>query len=88
MANETTNVVVIKEVIIYARFIGHQNKVKTTFTGMIGVADGCAATITMTWESSRNFFEKHHLDLYHKIVAFGSDVVSLMINREMVYQLS
>ena len=45
MADETTDVAVVKEVIVYARFLGHQNKVKTAFIGMIGVADGFAATI-------------------------------------------
>ena len=78
MVDETTDVAVIKEVIVYARFLGHKNKVKTGFTGIIGVADGCAATIMGVLTQ---LCEKNHLDLNHKIVALGSDGASVMIGR-------
>ena len=76
MADETTDVAVIKEVIVYARFLSKQRKIKTAFIGMIGIPDGCAATIMGVLTK---ICDDNNLDLKHKMVAFGSDGASVMI---------
>ena len=78
MADETTDVAVIKDVIFYARFLDKQRKVRTAFIGMVEVADGCAATIMGVLTK---LCEDNELDLEHKLVAFGSDGASVMIGR-------
>lgn len=45
MADETTDVAVIKEVIVYARFMGNKRKIKITFLSIVEVNDGRAITI-------------------------------------------
>ena len=76
MADKTTDVAVIKEVIVYARFLSKQRKIKTAFIGMIGIPDGCAATIIGVLTK---ICDDNNLDLKHKMVAFGSDGASVMI---------
>jgi hypothetical protein len=73
MADKTTDVAVIKEVIVYARFLDKQRKVRTAFIGIVEVADGCAATIMGVLTK---LCEDNQLDLEHKLVAFGSDGAS------------
>ena len=52
ICDETTNVAIVKEVIIYARYLGHDRKVCTSFIGMIGVADSTARTILVALHCS------------------------------------
>ena len=78
MADETTDVAVIKEVIIYARFLSKQRKIKTAFIGMIRIPDSCAATIMGVLTK---ICDDNNLDLEHKMVAFGSDGASVMIGQ-------
>ena len=65
MCDETTDVAVVKEVIIYARFIGTME-----------VADGTAKTILAALQL---FCDREHLDVRNKLVAFGSDGAAVMI---------
>ena len=76
MADETTDVAVIMEVIVYARFLSKQRKIKMAFIGMIGIPDGCAATIMGVLTK---ICDDDNLDLEHKMVAFGRDGASVMI---------
>ena len=79
MADETiVHVAVVKEVIVFARFLGEGRKVRTAFIGMIGVTDVCASTIMGV---IINICEDNQLDLEHKLVAFGIDGASVMIDR-------
>ena len=78
MCDETTDVAVIKEVIIYmyARYLGSDRKVCTSFIGMMEVADGTAKTIVAALQL---LCDREHLDVGNKLVAFGSDGAAVMI---------
>ena len=45
MCDETTNIAVVKEVIIYAHYLGSDRNVCTSFVGMMEGSDGTAKTI-------------------------------------------
>ena len=76
MCDETTDVAVIKEVIIYSRYVGRDSKVSTSFIGMVEVTDGCATSILA---AIQQLCDREHLDIDHKLVAFGSDGAAVMI---------
>ena len=76
LIDETTDVAVINELIIYARYLGSDRKVHTSFLGIIEIPDGCAQTIL---SAIRELCEKYELDLSGKLVAFGSDGAAVMI---------
>ena len=76
ICDETTDVAIVKEVIIYARYLGRDRKVCTSFIGMIEVADGTARTILVTLQL---LCDREHLDIQNKLVAFGSDGAAVMI---------
>ena len=76
MCDETTDVAVVKEVIIYARYLGRDRKVCTSFLGMMEVSDGTAKSILTAIEK---LCEQNNLDLKNKLIAFGSDGAAVMI---------
>ena len=78
MVDETTYVAVTKEVILYARYLGKDRKVQTSFIAMEEVADGRADTIMRVLKKVCN---DHHLDIERKLVAFGSDGAAVMIGQ-------
>ena len=45
MIDETTDVAVVKEVIVYARYLDQKRKVQTSFIAMEEIPDGCTDTI-------------------------------------------
>ena len=75
MCDETTDVAVVKEVIIYARFLG-SDRMCTSFIGTMEVADGTAKTILAALQL---LCDREHLDVRNKLVAFGSDGAAVMI---------
>ena len=76
MCDETTDVAVVKEVIIYARYLNSNRGVCTAFIGLMEVSDGTAKTILAALQ---NLCEQQHLDIENKLVAFGSDGAAVMI---------
>lgn len=76
MLDETTDVVVTKEVIVYAHYLGKDSKVQTSFIAMEEVADCRADTIMRVLKKVCN---DNHLDIERKLVAFGSDRAAVMI---------
>lgn len=76
LVDETTDVAVINELIVYARYLGSDRKVYTSFLGLIEIPDGCAQTIL---SALRELCEKYELDLAGKLVAFGSNGAAVMI---------
>lgn len=76
MCDETTDVTVVKEVIVYAHFLGKDRKVCTDFVGMMEVTDGTAKTI---FTAIQQLCEREHLDIHCKLVAFGSDGAAVMV---------
>lgn len=78
MCDETTDVAIRNEVIVYARYLGTgtDREVCTSFIGMVEVPDGCATTILAVLQE---LCEKEHLDIDHKLAAFGSDGAAVMI---------
>ena len=76
MCNETTDVAVKKEVIIYACYLGKDRKVQTSSISMMKVTDGRAITILA---AIHQLCQHENIDLDHKLVAFGSDGAAVMI---------
>lgn len=52
MCDETTDVAVVKEVIIYARYLGSDRKVCTSFIGMMEVSIGTARKFWVHFNNS------------------------------------
>ena len=77
MADETTDVSVIKEVIVYARYLNSNREIQTAFIGMVEVKDGTASSIMAALEKVCNNCGVN----LKKLVAFGSDGASVMIGR-------
>ena len=76
MADYTIDVAIIKEMIVYARFLG---KDRAIHTGMVGIADSCAISIMSVLQKLR---EENEIDIKNKLVAFGSDGgASVMVGR-------
>lgn len=75
LCDETTDVAVKKELIVYARYLDKDRKVRTSFTGMLEVPDGCATTILA---AIQQLCEQEGLDLDNKLAAFGSDGAAVM----------
>ena len=76
MCDETTDVAVVKEVIIYARYLGSDRKVCTSFISMMEVVDGTAKTILAALQL---LCDREYLDVRNKLVPFGSDGAAVMI---------
>ena len=77
MADETTDVAVIKEVIVYARYLNSNREIQTAFIGMVEVKEGTASAIMAALEKVCNNCGVN----LKKLVAFGSDGASVMIGR-------
>ena len=67
MRNETTDVAVVKEVIIFARYLGIDRKLCTAFIGMMDVSDGTAKSIVAALQ------KQELIDIDNKLVTIGSD---------------
>ena len=76
MCDETTDISVSKEVIVYARYLNSDRKVCTSFVGMIEISDGTAKTIL---NALKRLCERENLDMANKLAAFGSDGAAVMI---------
>ena len=66
MADETTDIAIIKEVIVYAWFLGKDRRIRTAFIAMIGIPDSCAISIMGVLQK---LCEDNQLDLEHKHLA-------------------
>lgn len=78
MTDETTDVAVVKEVVIYVRYLDQQRQIRTAFVGTVEACNGEANTIK---NILTEFCLDNNLDLEHKFVAFGSDGAPVMIGR-------
>lgn len=76
MCDETTDVAIKKELIVYAHYLGSDRQVHTAFIGMVEVPDGCAKTL---FDALNRLCEDESLDIKNKLVAFGSDGAAVMI---------
>ena len=76
MADEITDIAIIKVVIVYAPFLGKDRRIRTAFIGMVGIPDGCAISIMGVLQK---LCEDNQLDLENK--AFGSDGAAVMVGR-------
>ena len=76
MCDETTDVAIKKELIMYARYLGPDKNICTSFIGMMEIKDGCAKTIL---SAIHELCEQKDLDIDRKLVAFGSDGAAVMI---------
>ena len=45
IVDETTNIAVVKDVVVYARYLDQKRKVRTSFIAKKEAVDGCAETI-------------------------------------------
>ena len=74
MVDESTNVSVTKNLILYATFV-ERRKAKTAYVGLLEAEDGNAYTIT---ECILNLLRKWDLDI-KKMMGFGSDGAFVMV---------
>lgn len=77
MIDETTDVAVLKQLVIYARYIT-DSAVQTRFLGMLNIPDGTALTIV---EAGTKFCDDWNLDINQKLCGLGSDGASVMLGR-------
>lgn len=77
MIDETTDVAVLKQLVIYARYITDSG-VQTRFLGMLNIPDGTALTIV---EAVTKFCDDWNLDINQKLCGLGSDGASVMLGR-------
>ena len=73
MCDETTDVAIKKELIMYARYLGPDKNICTSFIGMMEIKDGCALS------AIHELCKQKDLDIDRKLVAFGSDGAAVMI---------
>ncbi|XP_078581210.1 zinc finger protein 862-like [Branchiostoma floridae x Branchiostoma japonicum] len=77
MIDETTDVAVTKQLIIYARYLTEKHKVKTSFLGIVAIDDGKADTIVAAIQA---FLTSVDLDI-NRMAGFGSDGAAVMVGR-------
>lgn len=78
LIDETTDISIVKQMTLMARYFTPNMELKTTFLELIDLPDGKADTI-MT--SLKNFFTTHQLDT-SRLIGFGSDGASVMVGRK------
>ena len=77
LIDETTDIAIIKEMVIYARFINLDAQIQTAFLRIVELANGFAVTIE---EALMTFLDKYSIPLSH-LVGFGSDGASVMMGK-------
>ena len=77
LIDETTDRAIIKEMVIYVRFINLDAQIQTAFLRIVELANGFAVTIE---ETLMTFLDKYSIPLSH-LVGFGSDGASVMIGK-------
>ena len=77
MIDETTDVAVMKQLVIYAKYI-ENGAVQTRFLSMIQIRNGTASTIV---EAVTKFCEEWNLDI-KKMCGLGSDGASVMLGKK------
>ena len=75
MIDETTDVAVNKQLVIYGRYI-QVGEVQTWFLSMIHIHDGTASTIV---EALTKFCDEWNLDIKEKLCGLGSNGASVML---------
>ena len=75
LIDETTDVSVTKQIIIYCRFLTN-GEVSTRFLGIVTLFHGTAITIT---DALLQFCAKMELDIHRQLVALVSDGASVML---------
>ena len=77
LIDETTDVSVVKQMIVYGRYLS-AGEATTKFLGVVELFDGTATTIA---DALLQFCEKLELDTRRKLVGLGSDGKSVMLGR-------
>ena len=75
MIDETTDVAVMKQLVLYGRFI-HDGAVQTLFLQIVQIPDGTAVTIV---DTVKKFCDEWNLDIKRKLCGLGSDGASVML---------
>ena len=78
LCDETTDVAVKKELIVYARYLNSDRQICTSFISLLEVPNGTASTI---FSALQKLCEEEGFDIDGKLVAFGSDGAAVMIGR-------
>ncbi|XP_069110144.1 zinc finger protein 862-like [Argopecten irradians] len=78
LIDETTDIAVLKQMTVMARFMTPEMKVRTAFLGLVDLPDGKADTIMAALET---FFRENELPL-NKLIGMGSDGASVMVGRK------
>ncbi len=77
LIDETTDVSVINEMVIYSRFITSEGEIRTVFLKIVELPNGCAETIE---QALIKYLESCSLPM-QRLVGFGSDGASVMTGR-------
>nr|XP_006811542.1 PREDICTED: zinc finger protein 862-like [Saccoglossus kowalevskii] len=81
LIDETTDVAVMKQLIIYDKHLQTNGTTKVSFLGTVEVQDRKAETITT---AIKTFTEEHNIILDGKLAGFGSDGASVMVSSFMI----
>ena len=77
MIDESTDIAVLKEMVIYARYVTHKVEICTTFLKIVKLKDGMAETIE---EAVVAYLESKSIPMF-RLVGFGSDGATVMTGR-------
>ena len=77
LIDETTDIAIVKEMVIYARFINSDTQAQTVFLKITELTNGRAETIE---EALMTYLDKCSIPLSH-LVGFGSDEASVMTGK-------
>ncbi|KAE8293775.1 hypothetical protein D5F01_LYC06711 [Larimichthys crocea] len=77
LIDETTDIAVAKQLIIYGRYLTETHEVRTSFLAIQDIADGQAITIVAAIKA---FLSSADLDI-NKMAGFGSDGAAVMVGR-------
>ncbi|XP_006824225.1 zinc finger protein 862-like [Saccoglossus kowalevskii] len=78
MVDETTDISILKQLIMYAKYTDKEGNAKTSFVHISDIFDGKAETIET---AIVNFCEKNMFLLNSKMAALGSDGASVMVGK-------
>ncbi|XP_070538588.1 E3 SUMO-protein ligase KIAA1586-like [Ptychodera flava] len=79
LIDETTDISIMKQLIIYSKYLLKSGESKVSFLGIEEVCDGRAETLT---ECVKTFAERHGIVLNGRLCGLGRDGAAVMIGKK------
>ncbi|XP_078000900.1 zinc finger protein 862-like [Glandiceps talaboti] len=79
LIDETTDVAILKQMILYSKYMVANGDTKVSFLGMIEVPDGTASTLK---NAVTTFADENGIQLTNRLAGFGSDGAAVMVGRK------